>query len=99
MSSLASSDAGSPSPTAVAPRPALGLAAYLTYVATIFVVGLVMGVDYDEIADAAGNLVKGIIVPVALGSVLMAAFATRLGWWRPVLRERPTGSRWLLVVP
>jgi CAAX protease family protein len=99
MSSLAPSDAVQPSPTAIAPRPALGLAAYLTYVVTIFVVGLVMGIDYDEIADSSGNIVKGIIVPIALGSVLMAVFATRLGWWRLVLRERPTGSRWLLVVP
>jgi CAAX protease family protein len=99
MSSPARSNAGVPSPRVVAPRPALGLAAYLTYVVTIFVVGLVMGVDYDEIADSSGNIVKGVIVPIALGSVLMAVFATRLGWWRLVLRERPTGSRWLLIVP
>ncbi len=99
MSALAPSDADSPKPATVAPRPALGLAAYLTYVVTIFVIGLVMGVDYDEIADTSGNIVKGIIVPIAIGSLLMAAFATRLGWWRLALHDRPTGSRWLLAIP
>lgn len=97
MSSPPGASASSPK---VPPRPALGLAAYAAYVLTIAIfANLVFDVDYDEIADSAGNIVEGVIVPVGVGCLIMAAFATKLGWWRAVMTERPAGPRWMLIVP
>ncbi len=83
----------------VPPRPALGIAAYLAYLVAIVVVNLIGGVDYDEIGASAHNILFGIVVPVAVGAALMIAIATRLGWWREIMAERPAEGRWLLIVP
>lgn len=82
-----------------APRPALGIAAYLGYLVAIVVVHQIGGVDYDEIADSTHNVLFGIVLPVAVASGLMVGLATWLGWWRAIMVERPAGLRWLLAVP
>lgn len=38
-------------------------------------------------------------MPIGIAGVAMAAFATRLGWWRPVMCERPAPPRWALAIP
>jgi hypothetical protein len=62
-----------------------------------------IGIDYDKIGTTTDTIVKGIVVPVAIGSLVLVVVTTLLGWWRPVLRELPTDPprppRWLLVVP
>jgi membrane protease YdiL (CAAX protease family) len=63
----------------------------------------IMGIGYDEIGSTTGNIIRGIVVPVAVGSLILIIVTTALGWWRPVLRELPDGPprppRWLLAVP
>jgi membrane protease YdiL (CAAX protease family) len=45
-------------------------------------------------------VVRGIVVPIGLGGVLLAVATTVLGWWHPVLfQEGRTGPAWILVVP
>ncbi|MEZ5077140.1 MAG: CPBP family intramembrane glutamic endopeptidase [Solirubrobacterales bacterium] len=65
----------------------------------IVLVNLIGGVDYDEIADSARNVLLGIVVPVAVASALVAALATYFGWWREIMVERPAGRPWSLIVP
>ena len=88
----------------VQPRPSLAWAIGIGYAILFLVLELIMGVGYDVIGATTDNIIKGIVVPVAIGALVLAVVTTALGWWRPVLRELPESSpprppRWLLAVP
>ena len=88
----------------VQPRPSLAWIIGIGYAVLFLVLELVMGVGYDVIGATTGNIIKGIVVPVAVGALVLALVTTALGWWRPVLWELPASSpprppRWLLAVP
>ncbi|MHA6780166.1 CPBP family intramembrane glutamic endopeptidase [Pseudonocardia saturnea] len=84
----------------VAPRAGIAILVAVAYIALVCVVWAINGVDYSTVGGTVGSTVGGIVVPVGLGAVFLAAVTTHLGWWHPVLREEPrVGPRWLLVVP
>jgi len=84
----------------VKPTPAIALAIFVAYGIFLILALQITGVDYDEIGDSTGNLIKGVVVPIGVGSILLAALTSRLGWWRPAVHEESkAGPRWLLVVP
>ena len=45
----------------------------------ICVVWWVTGTDYDTVGDTTGNVARGIVLPVGLGAVFLAASASHLG--------------------
>lgn len=77
--------------------------AVLTVAAYLLVVGLLWrrnGVHYDHLSDSRESVVHGIVVPMGVGSVLLVAVTTALGWWGPALTQSPrSGPTWALVVP
>ena len=85
------------------PRPALAWAIGIGYMLLFLGLEAIMGVDYDTIGTTTDSIVKGIVVPLVVGSIVLIIVTTWLGWWRPVLRELPEGPprppRWLLAVP
>jgi len=87
----------------IQPRPSLAWAIGIGYAILFLVLEKIMGVGYDVIGTTTDSIVKGIIVPVGIGAIVLIIVATALGWWRPVLRELPTDPprppRWLLIVP
>jgi hypothetical protein len=88
----------------VKPRPSVAWIIGIGYAVLFLVLELIMGVGYDVIGATTGNIIKGIVVPVAVGALVLAVVTTALGWWRPVLWELPESSpprppRWLLAVP
>ena len=87
----------------IQPRPSLAWAIGIGYAILFLVLEKIMGVGYDVIGTTTDSIVKGIVVPVGIGAVVLIVVATWLGWWRPALRELPTDPprppRWLLVVP
>lgn len=84
----------------VKPSAGLAVAIFLGYAVFLYAAFLISGVDYDEVSDTTGNVVRAIVIPIGVASLLLAALTTRLGWWREALFEsRPAGPRWLLVVP
>lgn len=84
----------------VSPRASIAVLVAVVYLALVCAVWVVTGTDYTTIGSTVGTTVAGIVVPVGLGAVFLAAVTTYLGWWRPVLYEQPrVGPRWLLVVP
>jgi membrane protease YdiL (CAAX protease family) len=87
----------------VRPRPSLAWIIGIGYALLFLGLEAVMGVGYDEIGANTGNIVRGIVIPLAVGSLVLIIVTTSLGWWRPVMRELPSGPsrppRWLLVVP
>jgi len=87
----------------VTPRPAIAWAIGIGYAILFLVLEKIMGIGYDVIGATTSNIIKGIVVPLIIGSLVLAVVTTALGWWRPVLRELstdpPRPPRWLLVVP
>jgi len=87
----------------IQPRPSLAWAIGIGYGVLFLVLELIIGIDYDKIGTTTDTIIKGVVVPVAMGTLVLVVVTTLLGWWRPVLRELPTDParppRWLLVVP
>ena len=87
----------------IQPRPSLAWAIGIGYAILFLVLEKIMGIGYDKIGTTTDTIIKGIVVPVAIGALVLLVVTTLLGWWRPVLRELPTDParppRWLLVVP
>ncbi|GAA3633049.1 CPBP family intramembrane glutamic endopeptidase [Microlunatus ginsengisoli] len=84
----------------ISPRPWLGLAAFVGYIAVILGVQGTSGIPYPELADTAHNIWRSGVLSIVLASLLMAVLATWWGWWRPALFERPpTTRRWTIIAP
>ena len=77
----------------IQPRPAIAWAIGIGYAILFLVLEKIMGVGYDAIGTTTDSIVKGIVVPVVVGSIVLIIVTTWLGWWRPVLRELPDGPR------
>jgi len=85
----------------VTDHPALvAIGVFVVYTALVAVLWKVNGVRYDTIAESRDSVVRGIVVPIGVGGLLLAVATTWLGWWHPVLfQEGRTGPAWALVVP
>ena len=73
----------------IQPRPSLAWAIAIGYAILFLVLEKIMGVGYDTIGTTTDSIVKGIVVPLVVGSIVLIIVTTWLGWWRPVLRELP----------
>lgn len=87
----------------VQPRPSLAFAIGIGYAILFLVLELIVGIDYDAIGESTHNVIWGVVIPVAVGSLVLAVLTSVLGWWRPVLREQPDDPprppRWMLAIP
>ncbi|MEV4612428.1 hypothetical protein AB0K43_07475 [Kitasatospora sp. NPDC049258] len=85
-----------PSRVRVGPAPALGI--FVGYL--LLVVGLARliapGVKCTEVTASADNVLKAVLLPIGIVSVLLTVAVTALGWWRPVMSEPKTlaGGPW-----
>lgn len=81
------------------PRAWMAPAVVVGYIVLVLLSCAMSGVDFTQVGDTVGNLVRGLLVPMVVFSVLLAALTAWLGWWRPVLRDDLRAPRWLWVVP
>jgi membrane protease YdiL (CAAX protease family) len=80
--------------------PLVAIGVFVAYTTLVAVLWKVNKVDYDAIASSRESIVRGIVVPIGLGGLLLVVATTVLGWWRPVLVQDPrVGPTWVLVVP
>jgi len=56
----------------VSARPAVGLVAFVVYLATIVVLWKGLGLAYNTVQDTTSSVIKGIVIPVGIGAVFLA---------------------------
>jgi membrane protease YdiL (CAAX protease family) len=83
----------------VQPRPLITVGIALGYMAIVAITWALMGLDYETVGDTTSTVIKGIVVPVALGAVFVAVVTSYLGWWGPAIHEDRRAPRWLWAVP
>jgi membrane protease YdiL (CAAX protease family) len=77
----------------------IALAAFVAYVAVVGIVWRATGTHYDHLVDTRSTVLRGIVLPIGLGGLLLAAVTTWQGWWSAVLSPAATGPAWVWVVP
>jgi hypothetical protein len=84
----------------IAPRPLVGLIAFVGYLAIVYGAALgtlALPIDRYTIDHWAGPRLLPILL--SLGAVFLVLFTRYVGWWRPVMREEPrTAPRWTMAV-
>ncbi|WP_226079741.1 CPBP family intramembrane glutamic endopeptidase [Mycetocola spongiae] len=84
----------------VRPRVWIGLAIWLGYIAVILAVGRITNIPYPELGSSGETLFRGAGISLIVGTILLAATTTALGWWRPALLERRrSAARWPIIAP
>ena len=83
----------------VQPRPLVTVVLAIVFMAILGTTWAAVGLDYDEVGDTTSNILEGMVLPVALGAVFLAAATTWLGWWGPAIHEKLRAPKWLWAVP
>lgn len=73
--------------------------AFVVYLLVVGVLWKVLRVDYTKIASSPSSLVRGLVVPIGAGLLVLVAATTVLGWWPEVLTQDRIGPAWMLAVP
>ena len=77
---------------------AVGL--FVAYMAVVGLAWRATGTRYDALVDSREHVVRGIILSIGLGAVLLVIVTTWVGWWQAALGEGVrVGPAWVLVVP
>ena len=77
----------------------LGLVICVVYVAILISLEKLSGVPYPEIAKNADNLRKGVLIPVAICTALLVAFAALTGRLLPAFSIDRVDAPWLWAIP
>lgn len=81
-------------------QPALvAVAVFVSYTVLVGVLWRVTGTRYDHLVDDRSTILRGIVLPIGLGGVLLTVVTTWLGWWDAALFPGASGPAWVLVVP
>lgn len=83
----------------VKPTALLGYAVAIGYIGLFLVLEKFIGPSYTDIGKTADSILQGIVIPLAICTVWTVGLATWFGWWRPVLREKPLGVKWMWAIP
>ena len=84
----------------VQPKWFVGVLVLIAYMVIVSILWKVFAVDYSTVQDSQESLIKGVVIPVGIGAVLLAILTTWFGWWKPVMREHPVvAPKWTLIVP
>ena len=81
------------------PSALLGWVLGIGYAAMFLVLELIGKVPYEKLTDSAANVLHAVVIPLAVGAVVIAGVTTYLGWWTPAIREDRPRRPWMLVVP
>ncbi len=83
----------------VQPSLKIGVALAVGYMALFGMLVKMSGVGYDDLTSTADNALKGLVIPMAIVTVVLLVVTSILGWWKPVVRDQKRAKGWVIVVP
>lgn len=84
----------------IKPTALIGIGVWFLYVVIISVVTKVMGVPYPELGDSASNILRGVVLSLAVGGLAIAAISVWMGWFRAAMHdEHRVRAWWMLIAP
>jgi membrane protease YdiL (CAAX protease family) len=84
----------------VKPTALVGVAIWLLYVAIVVIMQKTSGIPYTEFGDSTGNMWRGVIPSLLVGSLVIAALAAWMRWWGAAMRDQHrTRVGWTLIAP
>ena len=72
---------------------------YLLYLVVVAAIWKINKVAYLTIGESAQSAMRGIVVPIGVGLLMLVIATTLLGWWGDVLTQSRQGPAWAMVVP
>ena len=72
---------------------------FLVYTAVVALLWRVTGTHYEHLVDSRRTIVRGIVLPIGVGALLLVVAVTWFGWWEPAMLPGVTAPAWTLVVP
>ena len=75
------------------------IAVFVAYTVVVGILWRLTGTRYDHLVDSRSTILRGIVLPIGLGGVLLAVVTTWFGWWEQALFPGSVGPTWVLVVP
>jgi uncharacterized protein len=71
----------------------------LFYTVYIFLMMYFSGVPYTDFAKTSSNMIHGVLIPVAVGSLILTAVAIWSGWWKDLWRDKfqIKGHNWMYI--
>jgi len=84
----------------VKPTALVGIGIWILYVAIITTVSKINGVPYDEIGDSTSNLLRGAVVSLVIGGLIIAGLSAWMGWFGVAMRDQHRiRAWWMLIAP
>ncbi len=84
----------------VKPTALVGIGIWILYVAIITTVSKINGVPYDEIGDSTSNLLRGAVVSLVIGGLIVAGLSAWMGWFGAAMRDQHRiRAWWMLIAP
>lgn len=72
----------------------------MLYLVVVVAIQKVSGVPYTDFGDSAANMWRGVVVSLAVGSVVVGGLGLWLGWWGAAMRDvHRARVRWALIAP
>ena len=83
----------------IKPNFVSGTLVALAYITLVFIFSKILGIPYNEIVDSTSNVLKALVLPVAVISLSLAAFIKYAGWWDGIFTIKKMKDKWLWLLP
>lgn len=72
----------------VKPIAVIGVGVWLVYLVIVVVLQKASGIPYTDFGSTTGNMWRGVIPSLVIGSLVIAGVAVWFGWWSAAMRDR-----------
>ena len=84
----------------VKPTALVGIGIWILYLAIVVTVSKINGVPYDELGDSSSNLLRGAVMSLVIGGLIIAGLSAWMGWFGAAMHDQHrVRAWWMLIAP